>query len=140
MNPDAPQPTSIVPPAPAQAPTPNPVPSAPVPPAEAPKGMAITALVLAIVGFVIGLIPFIGAFLSFPLLVAGIILGIIVVAKHKPGRKFGIASIITGGVGIVVSSILFLAFITLVSYNGITERANEARQEAIERGAIEEQN
>ncbi|NHI16727.1 FxLYD domain-containing protein [Microbacterium excoecariae] len=79
-------------------------PYAPAPPSGG-KGRAITALVLAIVGGVMCLIPF-AVFLGIPLVIVAVILGIVTVAKKSAGRGQGIAAIIVGGVAFLVGLVM----------------------------------
>jgi Tfp pilus assembly protein PilE len=83
------------------------------------KGLAITALVLGIIGFLTGGIG-IGIVLGF----IAIILGIISLVKHQPGKGLAITAIVLGALAVVIGGILFL--ITMVAYNGIQERALNA--------------
>jgi hypothetical protein len=84
------------------------------------KTMAILSMVLAIVGFLTGLIFFV----SIPLAIAALVLGIVALAKHKQGKGMSITGVVVAGV------ILLLAPFTLgaviVAYGGITNRANES--------------
>lgn len=63
------------------------------------KGLAVTALVLGL----IGLFPLAGVLAA----LAGITLGIIVLAAKKPGKGMGLTGIITGVIGII-GSIVFV--------------------------------
>lgn len=116
MNPETPQ-TSV------PVPTPQPVivPTNPI--ASGSKTMAIVALILSIVGFLTGLL-----YIGFALALAGIILGIVGLVKHKPGKGLNIASIIISGLCLL--SLPIVLGITLASYNGITNRAKQVQQQS----------
>lgn len=87
----------------------------PVAPPSAPgKGLAITALVLGILGFLGSLIPF-GIFVAGLLLLAAIVIGIIVLVRRMPGRGLGIAGLALGVIGLiagVVSTVATVSFLT----------------------------
>jgi hypothetical protein len=99
----------------------------PTPPAS--QLLSTWSLVLGIVALVLGIVVFI----SIPAAIVAVILGIIVLAKHHPGKGKALAGIITGGVALIFIPILFM--ITLVAYNGITERANQLKQTSTQQAA-----
>lgn len=124
---------------PQQSPTPEPqVPTAaqatvqPAAPTAAPitpgqggsKAMAIWSLALAILSFVVLLFFFIAG----PLALAALVLGIIVLVKHKPGKGLGIAGIVVSTITLI--SIPFIIMLTLVAYTGISEKAKESQRNA----------
>lgn len=86
---------------------PHPAPSAPPPR----RGMAITALVLAIVGFVLACIPF-AVFLGGALLLAALILAIVALVKNQ-SKPLGISALIVSivGTGIAFLVALFTIFL-----------------------------
>ncbi|KQZ04905.1 hypothetical protein ASD19_02465 [Microbacterium sp. Root53] len=87
----------------------------PVAPPSAPgKGLAITALVLGILGFLGALIPF-GIFVAGLLLLAAVVIGIIVLVRRMPGKGLGIAGLVLGVIGLIagtVSTIATVSFLT----------------------------
>jgi hypothetical protein len=74
-------------------------------PKPAGKGLAITGLVLGILGFLGALIPF-GIFGAGLLLLAAIVIGIIVLVRRRPGKGMGIAALILGGLGIILGIVI----------------------------------
>jgi len=74
------------------------------------------SLILGIASLVLGLIIFI----SVPAAIVAIILGIVVLTKHRPGKGKALAGIITGGTMLLVLPFLFA--VVIVAYNGINER------------------
>lgn len=95
---------------------------APTPSAK--KGMAITSMVLGIVSIVIAILWFIAA----PVAIAAIILGIISLVKKQGGKGMSITGIVTGAVTVFI--IVPLILVTVLAYQGITERANEAAEKS----------
>ncbi|MES2630754.1 MAG: DUF4190 domain-containing protein [Patescibacteria group bacterium] len=91
-----------------------------VPPA-ATNGLAIASMVVGIVAFVSGWIPFWGLLTG----IAAIVLGVIAL-KKPTGKGFSIAGIVTGGLA-ALSSILFTVFfiIGIVSSGAIIDQAGE---------------
>lgn len=76
--------------------------------AQKPKGMAITALVLGIVGFIFSWFVFGGIFA-----LVGLVLGIIALMKTKTGgggKGFAIAGIVLGSIGLVISILIMIFF------------------------------
>lgn len=71
--------------------------AAPVLPA-APKGLAISALVVGIVGFLMGLLPIIGAIVG----IAAVVLGAISLSKKQP-KGFALTGLILGAVAAIAS-------------------------------------
>lgn len=88
------------------------------------KAMAIWSLALAILSFVVLLFFFIAG----PLALAALVLGIIVLVKHKPGKGLGIAGIVVSTITLI--SIPFIIMLTLVAYTGISEKAKESQRNA----------
>ena len=84
------------------------------------KALAIWALVLSILSILTSIVFFV----AFPLAVAALIMGIIALVKKKPGKGMSIASIVMGGLALLIFIPMFFA-ILLVAYNGVLERANE---------------
>lgn len=94
--------------------------AAPVQEASQKSKLALWALILSIVGLVTGFI----FFLSAPLALAALIMSIIALKKHASRKGMSIAALIMSIVTLVII-VPLAAIITLVAYNGITERANE---------------
>ncbi|KKL27038.1 hypothetical protein LCGC14_2389170, partial [marine sediment metagenome] len=67
------------------------------------KGLAIAALVLGLVG----LIPLIGALPA----LAGVILGIVALARKTPGKGLAVAGIVTGAIGLMMIPVLLVAIL-----------------------------
>lgn len=85
-------------------------------------GLAVTAMVLGIVSVLLSL----AWFISVPLAITAVTLGIISLVKKYAGKGMSITGIATGGVTLVV--ILPFILISVIAYQGISERANEAQQ------------
>lgn len=88
------------------------------------KGMAITSMVLGIVSIVIAILWFIAA----PVAIAAVILGIISLVKKHGGKGMSITGIVTGAVTVFI--IVPLILVTVLAYQGITERANESAEKS----------
>ncbi|HEY8886500.1 MAG TPA: DUF4190 domain-containing protein [Candidatus Microsaccharimonas sp.] len=84
--------------------------------------LSLWSMILGIVALVLGIVVFI----SIPAAIIAVVLGIIVLTKHHPGKGKALAGIITGGVALILIPVLFA--VTLVAYNGITQRANELQK------------
>lgn len=106
-------------------------PAAAQPVASSKKGLAITALVLSIIGAVIGVAWFVAA----PLAIIAIILAIVSLVKRRGGKGMSIASLIVGGVALFIF-VPFWAFLTLVAYGGIQDEAR-SRQESAEQRSLQ---
>ncbi len=120
----------VTPDAPAQQPVQAPAQPSPAPadqPRSGSKALAIWALVLSIVS-VITLVFF---FIAGPLALAALVMGIIVLVKHKPGKGLGIAAIVVSAISLIL--IPFVIAITLVAYNGIQQKALETKQQSEQR-------
>ena len=83
-----------------------------------PSRMSTWSLVLGIVAFVLAVVIFI----SIPAAIIAIVFGIIVLVKHRPGKRKAIAGIIIGGITLLL--IPPLVTLSLVAYNALTERVN----------------
>lgn len=68
------------------------------PPPAAPKGLAISALIVGIVGFLMGLLPFIGAIVG----IVAVILGAIALSKKQP-KGFALTGLILGALALIAS-------------------------------------
>lgn len=103
---------------------------APMAPQGPGKGLAITGLVLGILGFLGALIPF-GIFGAGLLLLAALVIGIIVLVKKRPGKGMGLTAVILGGLGLVAGIAITVAVSNLIADqvrnapNGIVEQACE---------------
>ena len=118
MNPDNPQPENISQPPSANTP-PTPLQQPKQAPANTSKGLAVTSLILSIVGFLTG---WLGIGVIFAII--AIVLGIISLVKKRGGKGMSIAGIIISSLTLI--SAPFVIAISLVAYNGIQERAKEA--------------
>lgn len=114
-----------------QAPQPTPaVPVTPVPvtagPAGPTNGLAIAALIVGIVAFLSGWIPFWGFIVG----VAAVVLGIL--AIKKPGGKgLAIAGLVTGGLGALTGLVFVVMFIIgIVAAGSIATEANKVVESA----------
>lgn len=85
---------------------------------EKKNGLGITSMILGIVGLVLGCCGC--YYLSIPLGIASIILGIISMRKKETTRGFAIAGIITGSIGIVLTLIIVIMIVYMKS-NGTYE-------------------
>lgn len=105
---------------PAPAPALPVTPEAPTPPVTKvadtrPKALALVALILAIAGFVLGLIPLIGV-LGGIMMFAAVVLAIIALAlKTQGGKGMSIAALIIAVVGWIVSIIVFFVALGLAA-------------------------
>jgi hypothetical protein len=95
-------------------------PSSPAP-ASAPKSttLAIISMAVGVVALVFAVIPPVVGF-TFVVAITAIVLGIIALATHRPGKPFAIVGIVVGAVAWLVSIIVF--FVTIA--NGISEIAS----------------
>ena len=89
--------------------------------------MAVWSLVLAIIAFFTGLLIFI----SGPLALIALILGIIVLVKKRAGKGLAIAGVVISGFLLV--TLPFTLAIMLTAYNGVQEKAQQNAQEAEQR-------
>ena len=136
-NPFEPQPTQPPQPTPAVTPEPFEAPAlqsfgpanvpAPTDPVQAPQKskLALWALIVSIAALVTGVIFFVSA----PLALTALILSIIALKKHASRKGMSIAALIISAFTLLIV-VPIMAVITLVAYNGITERANEVRANA----------
>ena len=76
------------------------------------KSMAVTSMVLGIIALVICIC----FFLSIPLGIVSIILGIIVLTKRKNGKSFAIAGIVTSVVSILVSVVTLVTMMPYINF------------------------
>jgi hypothetical protein len=114
--------------APKISPQPSPTPMPPEQPATVvqsvqPQGsqkLSTWSLILGIASIVLGLVVFI----SIPAAIVAIILGIIVLNKHLPGKSKALAGIITAGVFLVI--LIPLGVLTILTFNSVTQQANDA--------------
>jgi len=90
------------------------------PPKQLKSALAIWSLSLGIAGLVMGVIVFI----SLPLALIGLILGIIALKKRVARKKTAIWGVSLSGFTLLVV-VPIMAIVTLVAYNGVTERANQ---------------
>ena len=74
-------------------------------PAPEPKGLAITALILGIIGLVLLWVPILGALLG----LVGLILGIIALKKRQ-SKGLSLTGLITGGVALIIGGIITVTF------------------------------
>jgi len=99
--------SDLVPPSPdAPVPPPAATPAAPLPPAGKPGNLpGLLALVFAIVGFVLGVIPPTSG-LAWLLLVPAIVLGIVGLARKGRPKALALTGLIVGVVGLIVAIIV----------------------------------
>lgn len=93
------------------------------------KAMSIWSFVLALLSFLTGFLFFI----SGPLALAALILGIIALRKHKPVKGLSIAGIVISAVTLLflpVSMAIFFA-----AYNGVAEKAKQSAEQSKQREA-----
>lgn len=114
-----PPPAPLPPPQGWDAPQPGAAPTMPpalVPPMPPPQSraspIAITALVLAIVGIVFALLPFV-TFAAGLLLIPAIVLAIVALAKGPRGRGLAIGALVTSGAAVLVSAGMIVVTIAL---------------------------
>lgn len=123
------QPTPITPSTPVAHPDPTGV------PASKSKGLAITALVLAIVSVVIGLLWFIAA----PIAIVAIILAIVSLAKQAGGKGRSITAIVIGGISLTVF-VPFWALVSLILLSGIQQASQEYQIETEQQSETQPEN
>lgn len=115
--------TTEVTPPPTQSTLPTPTPA----PAGATNGLAIAAMVVGIVAFISGWIPFWGLLAG----AAAVVLGVLAL-KKPTGKGMSITGIVTGGLAALTSLIFTVLFIiTLAAGSAIVNEAhNQAQQES----------
>jgi hypothetical protein len=89
----------------------------PRPPAQS-NGLAVTALVLAVVGVVCAFIPFAGIFLAWVFVVPALILAIIAVARRGSGRGLAITALVVAGGGGLIAVLWSAGYLFLGSFIG----------------------
>ncbi|WP_110589244.1 DUF4190 domain-containing protein [Microbacterium suaedae] len=105
-------------------------PGAPVPPPGAPpvpgapqksgKGLAIAALVLAIVGALLCFIPF-AAFLGVVITVVALVLAIVALVKKAAGKGMSIAALIVSGIGTLIGiGMIFLTISIIAAFSSVS--------------------
>lgn len=100
--------------------------STPIPSQERKKSsLPIWALVLSIIGLVTAAIVFV----SIPLTIVALILGIIALKKQAGSKGMSIAGLVISAVTLIFI-VPFMLLVTLVAFNGITERANQTTIQA----------
>lgn len=82
-------------------------------PAPEPKGLAITALILGIIGLVLLWVPILGALLG----LVGLILGIVALKKRQ-SKGLSLTGLITGGVALIIGGIITVAFFITLAFAG----------------------
>ena len=87
------------------------------------KGLAIAALILAIASVVLSLFWFIAT----PLAIAAIIMAIVSLVKKRGGKGLSIASLVVGGVALLIFIPIGLAM-SLQAYNALTQKAESQAQ------------
>jgi hypothetical protein len=102
----------------------------PTPQQQKSSALPIWALILSILGIVTGIV----VFLSIPLALVALILGIVALKKRATRKGMSIASIVISAFTLVVIVPIML-FITLVAFNGVTDVANRAVVAAENRAA-----
>ncbi|MBC7943260.1 DUF4190 and DUF4352 domain-containing protein [Candidatus Saccharibacteria bacterium] len=114
-TPPAPQPAPVVPPV-AVTPQNNP---------QTSNGLAIAAMVIGIVAFLLGWVPFLG----FALGVTAIVLGIVGL-KKSTGKGMSIAGLVTGGLAVLLNLVFVAIFLTsLALFGGVASQAGQALNE-----------
>lgn len=90
-----------------------------IPPERQKIGMGVTAMSIGIIAVLTSLVPFLAIIFG----VAAIIVGIIALRKNE-GKGFGVAGIVTGGVGLVVS--LAIGIFTIWVVNALSTEVEHA--------------
>lgn len=121
------QPVPTPPPAPAPLPQQPTVPGAPAP--GAPKGLAVTALVLGIVAFAFG---WLGVFSIFGIgnvftALAAVVFGVIALVKRQ-SKGMAITGLSLGTVGLITTVILMIVF--TIGYASLSDKAKERAADA----------
>lgn len=78
---------------------------------EPKKGLAITGLVLGIIGFLLAFV--IGT--GLPVAISAVVISSIVLAKRRPGKGMAIAGVILGGLGVIISIIAIIIFAVMMN-------------------------
>ena len=86
---------------------------------EGSKALAIWSLALSIMA----LLTLLLFFISGPLAITALVLGIIALAKRKPGKGLSIAGVVISGITLVL--LPFALAIALVAYGGVSEKARQ---------------
>lgn len=89
------------------------------------KGLAITALVLAILSVVFGIAWFIAA----PLALVAIILAIVSLAKKRGGKGLSIAGLVIGSISLFILVPIWLT-VSLVALEGLQDKANNLQTQS----------
>lgn len=89
-------------------------------PPQGSQALSTWSLVLGIIALVLAIVFFV----SIPTAIVAVILGSIVLVKHRPGKGKALAGIITGGIALLVIPIFLV--ITLVAFNGISNTAKDS--------------
>jgi hypothetical protein len=123
--------TPVVPPQPAPQPiqpdqTDQSKQDGPVMQPQGPQNLSIWSLVLGITSLVLGIIIFI----SIPAAIAAVVLGILVLFKHQPGRGKAVAGITTGGVFLLIA--LPLVVFSSLAFNSYTQKTNDIQKAAMQ--------
>lgn len=84
------------------------------------KGMAVAALIFGILGMLC-------CCLGFPFAIVGLILAIVVLAKHKAGKGLAIAGLITSLITLIFSAYVAISCVPLMPYkDGFVDLVNNA--------------
>ncbi|WP_156759404.1 DUF4190 domain-containing protein [Microbacterium karelineae] len=86
-------------------------------PKQGGKGLAVTALVLAIIGTILCFIPF-AVFLGIVVVIVALILSIVALVKKANGRGLSIAALIVSGVGTLVGIGMLILTFTIIAFVG----------------------
>lgn len=78
------------------------------------KVLAILSLIFGIIGIICCCLTYFGMIIA----AVGIILGIIVLVKKKPGKGLAIAGIICGGVGFLLALVVLVIGTSTINSNG----------------------
>ena len=117
LLPSQPTPQPIQPDQPNQA-----VQAGPVIQPQGSQNLSIWSLVLGIASLVLGIVIFI----SIPAAIAAVILGILVLVKHQPGRGKAVTGIATGGVFLLVAFPLIV--FSGLAFSSFTQKVNETQR------------
>lgn len=99
-------------------------------PAPQPKGLAITALILGIVGLIFSWVPVLGLVLG----IVAVILGIMALKKMQP-KGLGLTGLITGGIAVILGAIWTIMFFVALSMVGDSVGGAMDAVEQCEQGA-----
>lgn len=71
---------------------------------------------LSVISMVFGIIAFVCFGFAFPFAIIGLIMAIIVIVKHKGGKGFAIAGIITSLISLIITFLIAASVVVMIPY------------------------